>query len=389
MQHALRESFRGLTEPGRQPAAVLLIDVPPGDVDVNVHPTKSEVRFRDSQRIHGLVLSSIREVLLGNDLTPKAAPRRGDDRGSSWSFTTGNPSDSSTNISRSPGLQPWADRDQVRSRLADFFKSLEPSRSQPHLPTDAPSGPPLKGVGFGGTGTEVGGDGDGREARDEGASGAGAPGASDAPDPSAPDPSAAAPGVDRLASHAIQLHNSYLVAQSDDGLEIIDQHALHERILYEDLLARVSRGPLESQRLLIPHTFPATAGQLAVLGQIGDLLARLGIEAEPFGPTAAAVRAFPSFLHRVEPAEFVADLLEKGEAEALDLHGEELLHDVLDLMACKAAVKAGDRLTPAEVDALLARRHGVGRSSNCPHGRPTTLKLSLKDLEKQFKRTGF
>ena len=83
------------------------------------------------------------------------------------------------------------------------------------------------------------------------------------------------------------------------------------------------------------------------------------------------------------------ELLERGEAESLDLHGEELLHDVLDMMSCKAAVKAGDPLTPAEVEALLARRELVERSSNCPHGRPTTLRLSLRDLEKQFKRTGF
>ena len=340
IQHAIREGFRGLTEPGRHPAAVLLLEVPPAEVDVNVHPTKSEVRFRDAQRVHGLVLSAIREVMLGNDLTPKAAPRPA-------------------------GQNP----EEMRSRLAAFFKSVEPTQGHLSEVQDVPRlAAPLAGRVDG----EPGAPQAGRLNREVSESG-------EADHPAAPRPQIG----------AIQLHNSYLVAESEEGLEIIDQHALHERILYEDLLARVSRGPLESQRMLIPHSFTATAGQVALVGQIGPLLEKLGIEAEAFGPAAVAVRAFPSFLHRVEPAEFVKELLEKGEQDSLDLHGEELLHDVLDLMACKAAVKAGDRLTPAEIEALLARRHGVSRSSNCPHGRPTTLKLSIKDLEKQFKRTGF
>jgi DNA mismatch repair protein MutL len=185
------------------------------------------------------------------------------------------------------------------------------------------------------------------------------------------------------------LHNSYLVAQSDDGMIIIDQHALHERIMYEELSARILRGPLESQRLLIPQTIPASSRQMAMIEQIQPLLNRLGIEISAFGPSTVAVQAFPTFLSRLEPAVFVTELLERGEAELLDLHEEELLHEILDMMACKAAVKAGDALSPAEIEALLARRELVERSSNCPHGRPTTLRLSLRDLEKQFKRTGF
>jgi DNA mismatch repair protein MutL len=190
-------------------------------------------------------------------------------------------------------------------------------------------------------------------------------------------------------ARAIQLHNSYLVAETDDGLVIIDQHALHERVIFEELLARVSRGPLESQRLLIPVTFRAGSRQVELLDQIRGLLARLGIEAEPFGPDAVAVQAFPSFLHRLDPGEFVRELLERGEHDLLGLTPEQLLHELLDMMACKAAVKAGDPLSPTEIAALLARRELVDRSSNCPHGRPTTLRMSLRDLEKQFKRTGF
>ena len=155
------------------------------------------------------------------------------------------------------------------------------------------------------------------------------------------------------------------------------------------MLFRSSRGALEAQHLLIPETIEASSTQLALLEKIQPMLRRLGIEVSPFGPTTVAVQSFPSFLEKLEPGRFVRELLERGEQELLDMHEEELLHEVLDMMACKAAVKAGDPLTAAEIEALLARRDLVERSSNCPHGRPTTLRLSLKDLEKQFKRTGF
>jgi DNA mismatch repair protein MutL len=399
IQHALREAYRGLTEPGRHPAAVLMLEMPPGDVDVNVHPTKAEVRFRDGGRVHGLVMSAVREKLLGSDLTPLAAPR---------------------------SAQDDLPQQELRQKLAAFFKQQLPAEAiatmtppgEPQLPMMTPAGvgPPA------GSSPQV-------PAMDwaarpvpasatnefslpsrrsflpqdgQGYSGSSLDDASHAP-PSAPaqpvspaNPAAVSvPAMspsnpsNAAAPPAIQLHNSYLVAQSDDGLVIIDQHALHERIMYEELLARVSRGPLESQRLLIPQVIEASANQIAMLEQVQTLLGRLGIEVSPFGPGTVAVHAFPSFLGRLDPLEFVCELLERGEQELLDMHEEEMLHEVLDMMACKAAVKAGDPLSAAEIEALLARREGVERASNCPHGRPTTLRLSLRDLEKQFKRTGF
>lgn len=350
IQHAIREAYRGLTEPGRHPAAILLLQVPPADVDVNVHPTKAEVRFRDGGRIHGLVLSAIREVLLGNDLTPNAIPVSSADD------------------------QP---RQELREKLAEFFRqmpgALVPPPSNPPtltIPGMGPSGNPASSAPVTPSNTSAA-----RGFADEG---------SVSPrNPPPIVPSSAKPQA------AIQLHNSYLVAQSDEGLVIIDQHALHERIMYEELLARLQHGPLESQRLLIPIPVAISSAQSALLDPIQPLLKRIGIEIAPFGPGAVAVQSFPSFLEKLDPAEFVSELLERGEQELLDLHDEELLHEVLDMMACKAAVKAGDPLTQPEIEALLARRELVERSSNCPHGRPTTLRLSLKDLEKQFKRTGF
>ena len=350
IQHAVREAYRGLTEPGRHPAAILLLEMAPQDVDVNVHPTKSEVRFRDSGRVHGLVLSSLREVLLGNDLTPAAVPLGADDAGP---------------------------RQDLRQKLAEFFRQLPGEAVAPAMPETSPAPildvPPrwpehniASSMPFQGEPTEL-----------------------PRPQTSIDRAAAAATDPGRRQASAMQLHNSYLVAQSDDGLVIIDQHALHERIMYEELLARLQRGPLESQRLLIPHPVAVSETQVALLEQIQPLLGRLGIEVSRFGLGSVAVQSFPSFLEKLEPGAFVRELLERGEQELLDLHDEELLHEVLDMMACKAAVKAGDPLSAGEIEALLARRDLVERSSNCPHGRPTTLRLTLRELEKQFKRTGF
>jgi DNA mismatch repair protein MutL len=357
IQHALREAFRGLTEPGRYPAAILLLEIPAADVDVNVHPTKTEVRFRDGGRIHGLVLSGVREKLLGSDLTPSAVPMRAD--------------------------LPDPQRADLRERLASFFRQGtagelgERSTLNAQLSTFKEGERPTSNFQLPTSNEE---DALRSSTLDVGRSTFALPSSTFA----SPSSSFALP-----PNSAIQVHNSYLVAQTDDGMIIIDQHALHERIMYEELLARVTRGPLESQRMLIPHVVPASGRQIALLEPIRPMLERLGIEVSPFGPDSVAVQSFPSFLEKLDPGEFVRELLERGEQELLDLHGEELLHEILDMMACKAAVKAGDPLTPAEVDALLARRELVERSSNCPHGRPTTLRLSLKDLDKQFKRTGF
>lgn len=407
--HALKEAYRGLTEPGRQPAAVLLIEVPPEDVDVNVHPTKVEVRFKNSGRIHGLVMSGVREVLLSHDLAPKAKPEAvGGGGGNIEPVSSG--------------------REGLMKQLAEFFKSPATPTHTQHLldlpPRNTPSEtsapvftrdavlpavPSSEVVTSPSTRSSS-------ESLSKPTSVSIAPNSpvyeeAEPPAPAVPmsevaqpkpqtptaplSPPTTSPAAPATLSQispslpALQLHNTYLVVETPEGMQIIDQHALHERILFEELFARITRGPLESQRMLIPATLSASDRQIDLVDQIRPLLERLGIEITSFGPRQLAILGFPSFLSKLDPVEFVTALLEKGEQEILDLSEEELLHDVLDMMACKAAVKAGDPLTPQQIDALLLKRHLVDRTSNCPHGRPTTLKLSLKDLEKQFKRTGF
>ena len=157
------------------------------------------------------------------------------------------------------------------------------------------------------------------------------------------------------------------MAETDDGLVIIDQHALHERIMYEELIARLTRGPLESQRLLIPITVPASARQMGLLEQIQPLLQRLGIEIAASGPRRIAIQSFPSFLDKLDPADFVRELLERGEQELLDLHEEEMLHEVAGHDGLQSRRESGRPADPAEIEALLRRRELVERSSNCPH----------------------
>ena len=196
----------------------------------------------------------------------------------------------------------------------------------------------------------------------------------------------------RPENQILQVHKSFLVTQDDRGVLIVDQHALHERVMFEFLLQRMTAGNLESQRLLVPAVGDTTSTRAELLPTLAPLFARMGIEADRMSRTSVAVHAFPTFLFDsgVDPAEFVTDLLERAESDenfrSLNMASEESMRDIVNMMACKAAVKAGDRLSQGELAELLNLRDAVERSSNCPHGRPTTVRLTIKDLEKLFGR---
>jgi len=361
LAHALREAYRGLIDPSRYPVAFVFLGVDPGEVDVNVHPTKIEVRFHESQLVHGELLASLKETLNKANLTPGASLAGAE-------FAAEPPAGDEAAAQR---------RQSLREALADFFKSTPPV--QPRFSfsergrTSAPGG---------------------RQATVESSSPLVE--TRDAYEPVPPRPSAETPrrvpaGVETPRMQAVQIHNSYIVAACEDGLVIVDQHALHERLIYNDLRGRLADAgspTLSGQRLLIPETLKVTAAEAATLERCAELLRRLGIEVASFGPATVAVQQFPTLLAErgVSAGEFLREMLDAlGEDETTD--PERMLEEVLEMMACKAAVKAGDPLTPAEIDSLLARREAAERGSACPHGRPTTLKLTLKDLDRQFKRT--
>ena len=186
--------------------------------------------------------------------------------------------------------------------------------------------------------------------------------------------------------NALQVHNRYLVVETDAGIEVIDQHALHERILYEQIREKVLGGALESQKLLVPEPVDLTATEAAAVLEHAELLAQLGVEVQPFGGETVLVSSYPAMLANLSPAEVLRELVEKLLAGGKQPEARDLLDDLLHMIACKAAVKFGDRLTPEEIDALLAQRHLAQDQHHCPHGRPTALVFTREDLDRQFKR---
>lgn len=380
--YAVREAFRGLMEHDRHAVVFLFLRADPRQFDVNVHPTKLEVRWRDAGLVQSQVLAVLREALLARDLTPAFSLNR----------ATGD-----------TGATRDADADDrqrgVRQAVADYLRSIDPTQARidfapppsyalrnvrPSLaPTFAtPAQPPSNNLTAPPSVVELPAEqrlppADVPPQSNDGAIGSAIDSETAQRAPAAPD---------SPAGSVIQVHNAYLVAQTDEGIVIIDQHALHERILYEKFRQRLLAGPLESQRLLIPPTVSVSAAQAEAAERQGELLRDLGIELDRFGPASLAIQSFPILLSNLDPAAFVRDLLDKladcGEATA-----ETLVHAALDMMACKAAIKAGDALTQEEMIALLSQRDLTERSSNCPHGRPTTLQLTTRDLERQFKRT--
>ena len=219
-----------------------------------------------------------------------------------------------------------------------------------------------------------------------------APGASGHPPPVSADPAEPLTTADRsteLPSYgpAVQLHNLYLVGETEDGIVIIDQHALHERIMYEQLKARLITGPLEAQRLLLAESIRIQPGEWEILEANVELLERLGVEITRFGQDTVAIQAVPTILKDVDVATFIRDLLDFLGQQAGETEPESVLHGLLDMMACKAAVRAGDPLTTDEVNALMKQRHLVDKAGSCPHGRPTTLHLTKAELNRQFKRS--
>ncbi len=342
--HAMKEAYRGLIEPAMQPLIVLFITVDPAAVDVNVHPTKSEVRFADANVIHGQVLATLRQRLLAADLTPSAdiGRRPGTIFPAALDLAGGN-GDAAT--ASPPSAQAFV----------EYFRRMDPKQQTLVLSEVRKElGPEL-------------------------------------PLPDAPPPGEALEMTYRPAPQPVlQVHNSYIVTQDDHGIVIIDQHALHERMMFQELYERIcGSGTLESQRLITPAVLDANPRRMDLLENLQPLLHKIGIEAAPLGPATIGIQAFPTLLfdRGVEPGAFLSELLDRAQDVDLGPDDEAALHEVLDMMSCKAAVKAGDQLEAGELTELLRRRNQIERSSNCPHGRPTAIRLTLRDLEKQFKRS--
>lgn len=336
ISHAIKEAYRGLLEPNRFPVVFLFIEMPSTDYDVNVHPTKAEVRFYNSNLVHSQVLATMREKLLGTDLhTPAQLP-------------TGPPASG-----RLSPAAPQARRQEIADAMADFFKTHRPANRQRQFDLQPDSV---------------------RSSHSHG--GRQLPASPPAPHPA----------TEIIETKYIQIHDSYIIEQTDEGFVIIDQHALHERMLHQTLRQRVRRGSLESQRLLLPESLAVTETQAEAIEANAELIAKLGIELTRFGPKTYAVQAFPSLLAKNSPTAFVQDLVDLLTTKRATLNAEDLLDEVLSMTACRAAIKAGQKLADSEIEQLLVDRAKYESTTRCPHGRPTTITFSMSELEKQFKR---
>lgn len=332
IQHALKEAYRGLMEHSRYPTGVLMLEMSPEAVDVNVHPAKAEVRFRDSGHVHSVVHRAVKDALRKADLTPMVG-----------SF--------GRSVAPLDSLLGAGEPRPEAQRAMGFFEASVPRGTQGRISFESL-----------------------RAAME--------PVRTNAVD------AATVRTIEARPIPHLQVHQSYVVTQDDEGVVIVDQHALHERVMFEYLMERLGRGALESQTLLVPEVVEVSPAQLAALDTLGELLATIGVEAREMGPTSVGVSAFPSFLfdRGVEIAPFMGELLELAATSAAPPTSEEALRDVVDMMSCKAAVKAGDRLGAEELDRLMQLRDEVERSSSCPHGRPTSIRLTLADLERLFHR---
>jgi len=326
ISHAIKEAYRGKIDQSRFPVVFLFIKMPYEDYDVNVHPTKIEVRFYNANLVHSQILGCLREKLLGTDLDVTAVPAATEQTS-----------------------------EKIRQAMAEFFKRHRPAQSQRHFSF-----------------------GDDRQVRSHEGLEAQSRGAQ-----------VQLGGATALLAERkfLQLHDSFIVVQTADGFVVIDQHALHERIVYEDLRRRIASGRLESQKLLIPESFQVSESERELLRTYSGVLDKLGIEVVPFGPKTIAVQSFPALLGKTEPGRFVRDLIDLLAEKGKRLDADSLLDEVLNMAACKAAIKAGQRLSDSEIEQLLADKSIVEGTSHCPHGRPTTIKFSIADLEKLFKRT--
>jgi DNA mismatch repair protein MutL len=409
--HALGEAYRGLLMVGRNPVAFLHLEIPPEEVDVNVHPTKIEVRFRDPQRVYSHLLSTLRQTFLSSDLHARlqaAQDQPADAQGAQGPARPVDPDGarlgasqaSSPGTGRGPAYELSA-RAPDRQTVASWF---EPGQvgGPPSIPESVGRiEPPEWSRSLPSRFEFAAGD-----DFDEFSSRTPAPPA--APSPAGPGASQTQPGPSAMPMapaaassspettldadlgpatlKAIQVHDSYLIAETKDGMMVIDQHALHERILYEELRQRVASGKVESQGLLVPEPVHLTADEAAAILDQRELLADLGLEVEPFGGDTVLVRRTPVMLTHLTPERLVRDLAEHLHTQPLPPTRDGLVADLLHMVACKAAVKAGDKLSPEEISALLERRHLVADSHHCPHGRPTALVFTKAELEKQFGR---
>ena len=341
LTHAARSAYEDVLHGQRQPVYALYLEIDPGRVDVNVHPTKIEVRFRDSREVHQAVRHAVEYAL--------AAPRSGSATG-----TLVQPLSSPAPDASPGGFGTWT-QPGMRFASEPGIRVSDVHALWQGAPTAETIQPPASGS-------------------------AGAGFAAGAADPALPG------GAWPLGRAIAQLQGIYILAENEQGLVIVDMHAAHERIVYERLKLQLDSDRISSQPLLIPATFAATPQELATAESCVDVLHTLGLEITPFSARTLAVRAVPASLAQGDAVELARNVLaELGQRDASTVV-ERARNELLGTMACHGAVRANRKLKLEEMNALLRQMEETDRSDQCNHGRPTWRQLTVRELDALFMR---
>jgi DNA mismatch repair protein MutL len=333
----IRAAYQDFLARDRHPMAVLYVDLSPTEVDVNVHPAKTEVRFRDPGGVRGLMIGALRHALA-------AAGHRSSTTVATAALGAARPAGGALPLWRAPG----AGVSPARPVAMDFSEAS---------------------MGDGRPGTQSG---------------------FDLPLSARLEPAASmTPGEMQtypLGIARAQLHETYIIAQTHDGVVIVDQHAAHERLVYERMKEELAREGVRRQTLLIPEIVELSDAEAdRVLARSAELL-EMGLEVEPFGGGAVAVRATPSLFGVMDIAGLIRDLADDFAEFEVGISLKERLEEVMGTMACRGSVRAGRRLNAEEMNALLRKMEATPHSGQCNHGRPTYVELRLTDIERLFGR---
>lgn len=415
IQQAILEAYHTLLPVGRFPLVVLEVGMHPSLLDVNVHPAKQEVRFSKEAELKALVESALRKAL-GRTAHIPSAPAAGmkpaviqerltfppdarsEGAGAGSRAHRGFPPDSGTGM-------------PAASRTARDFRPAGRPAGEPlprdaaerlYRPSDRLNGAAVREAAAGPVYEAAPAAEDPAAAADPVPEAAGArtgpaAGTAAGPDIGKPDAGAGTARPDEAdrasgsrpfpeLSWIGQLHGTYILAQGEDGLYLIDQHAAHERINYEYYLRKFAEPPKLSQALLVPITLEFTAGEAEIVRSRLDAFAAAGVELEPFGLNAFLVRAYPEWLPQGSEKEIIEEMAEWILAEKKSIDIGKLREKAAIMTACRASIKANDRMTREEGEALIARLAACGQPYTCPHGRPIVVHISTYQLEKMFKR---
>lgn len=341
MNAALRAAYMDVLAGDRHAVAALFLDLPPEDVDINVHPAKTEVRFRDSAAMRGLIVGGVRHVLHRDVRHTATTLADGLGRATETVYHQQQFYSPRPGQSFSPGVVSGGMVSGMAEAVQNAYRPFAAPPSAQRTDTAA------------------------------------IPVQDNQPDADYP-----------LGAARAQIHENYIIAQTADGMVIVDQHAAHERLVYEQLKADMAAGPVPSQGLLVPEIVSLTDTQAAALLERAAMFESLGLVIEPFGPDAVSVRGVPALLSGRANVQtliraLIDELIEEDSATGL----EARINAVLSTMACHGSVRSGRRMNADEMNALLRQMEQTPNAAQCNHGRPTSIRLSLKDIERLFGRT--